>query len=111
MAGIQREVIELGERNAASKVFHSNNDKDKIAGWKQELARILQVFDVRPVSSAWHSLTTFFQTELAINTHMFVADTYGLVVDIHRSMVAGREGPIGQHQSVSEASYLLMTSR
>jgi hypothetical protein len=35
-----------------------------------------------------------FQMELAINTHMLVAD-------MHRNALAGQEGTDGRHQSVS----------
>ena len=38
-----------GERNAVSRLFHSQNDKDAIAGWKQDLNKILHIFNVRSV--------------------------------------------------------------
>ena len=69
-----------------------------IAAWRQELYRILDVFNVSSVGSTRHSITTFFQTELGINTHTLVADS-------HRNALAAQEVAIGQHQSVSAAFY------
>ena len=97
MAGIQRKVVKQGKRNAASRAFHSKNDKDVIAAWKQDLNRILHVFNVCSGGHAWRSLTAIFQTELAINTHTLVAD-------IHRNALAGQEGPVGGRLPVRTAS-------
>jgi hypothetical protein len=44
---MQRKVVKRGKRNAISRFFLSKDDKDKIAAWKQDLVRILQVFNVR----------------------------------------------------------------
>ena len=51
VAGIQNKVIKQGRRSAVSRVFHSKNDKDAIAAWRQDLIRILQIFNVRSVDS------------------------------------------------------------
>ena len=48
MGEIQKKVVKQGERNVASRFFHAMSDKDAIAGWKQDLQLILQVFNVRP---------------------------------------------------------------
>ena len=56
-ASIQNEILVKRQRNAVSKVFHSKVDKDKITGWKGELNRILQIFNVRSVDLVWHSLS------------------------------------------------------
>ena len=52
---IQRKVVKQGKRNPASRLFYARGDKDKIAGWKQDLVRVLNVFNVRLVASAGHS--------------------------------------------------------
>ena len=44
-----------------------------ITAWKLDLFRILHVFNVRSVASAWSRLTVRFQTELAINTNVAVS--------------------------------------
>ena len=93
MCEIQGKATEQGNRNPASRFFHSKNDKDKIAGWKQDLNSILQVFNVRSCSSAWRSLTAL-QTELLINSHM-------ILLDIRRDALAGHEGTAGGRSSVS----------
>lgn len=99
MGEIREKVIEEGKRNAASRYFFAKSNKDMIVGWREELNRILQIFNVRPVDSVRRSLTAFCQTELAINTHTLVAD-------IHRSVMAGA---VGGHPLVGTASCLLTT--
>ena len=71
---IQKKVIIQSGRNAASRIFQARNDKDTIAGWKSDLGRILQVFNVRSVNFAWSLLIVSPQTELAMNTHVAVYD-------------------------------------
>ena len=70
-----------------------------IATWKQDLTRVLQIFNVRSVNYILYLPTTSIQTELAINTHVMVAD-------IHRNAFAGQEGPSGQHRVVSDSHSL-----
>lgn len=60
MATIQGEIIKQGKRRAVSQFFHSKIDKDKIAAWRLDILRILQIFD----------------TELSINTHVLVAELH-----------------------------------
>ena len=50
-------VVKQGKRNAVSRFLLSKGDKDKIAGWKQELAKVLLVFNVRSVDSVEHGRT------------------------------------------------------
>ena len=50
VADIQRNLDKWGKRSAVSQHFHAKNDKEKIAAWKSELDRILQVFNVRSVT-------------------------------------------------------------
>ena len=94
VAAIQGKVTKQGKRNAASRLFHPRGDKDKILAWRQDLDRIVRVFNVRSGCSARHSLIVTYQTELAINTHM-------LVVDMHRNALGDREGTVRQHNQVS----------
>jgi hypothetical protein len=56
VADIQGKVVETGKRNPVSRLFGSKNDKDAITAWKQDLSRILQIFNVRSVGSVWRSL-------------------------------------------------------
>ncbi|KAF9783117.1 hypothetical protein BJ322DRAFT_1110014 [Thelephora terrestris] len=76
LAGIKSEIVKLDNRNAASKTFHANSDKDKIARWNGDLDRICQIFDL----------------ELQINNTI-------LLTDVHRHLRAGPEDAIGQGQS------------
>ena len=94
MAEIQKEVIKQSGRNAFSRLVHAKNDKEMVAGWKSDLNRVLQVFNVRSVASTWLSLTVPFQTELAVNTNVTVSD-------IHRDVSKIREEIGGQVRSVS----------
>jgi hypothetical protein len=48
---MQRKVAKRGKRNSVFRFFLSKDDKDKIAAWKQDLVRILQVFTVRSIGS------------------------------------------------------------
>ena len=100
VAEIHGNVTEKGERNSLSRVIHARSDKDVVAAWRSDLNRILHVFNVRSVGSVPlpPSLTSPFQTELAMDTH-------GMVLDIHRNALAGREGTNVQHHSVSATLY------
>ena len=46
LAEMQRKVDKRGKRNAVSRFILAKGDKDKIAAWKQDLVRVLQVFNV-----------------------------------------------------------------
>jgi len=99
VAEIQKNIIQRGERNRLSRMFHAKNDKETIATWRSDLNRILHVFNVRCIAPARPPLTDRFQTELAINTHTIVSD-------IQRTIVESREGADGKHRSVSAISLL-----
>ena len=43
---IQGKATKYSGRGRVSRLIHSKNDKEKIAAWKLELDRILQVFNV-----------------------------------------------------------------
>ena len=47
VAEIKGKATKHSGRNRASRFLHARSDKDKIAAWKLELDRILQVFNVR----------------------------------------------------------------
>ena len=38
-----------GKRNAISRRLHAKNNKEKMAAWKLDLDKIIQVFDVRSI--------------------------------------------------------------
>jgi hypothetical protein len=71
-------------------------DKDKIAGWRGSLDRMLQVFNVSIVlASAFINLDyiPFSQTELTLSTNVIVGQTHDEVVkmnsqfkDLHRDV-------------------------
>ena len=99
MAEIEGNVVELGKRNVVSRLFHSKDDKERIAAWRLDLNRVLHVFNVRSITPLPTLLTTHPQTELAINTHTAVSDirhdvanTQNIVSDIHRTIVERQEG-------------------
>ena len=108
MAEIQQRIVKQGERGAISRHFHAKDDKDRIAAWRSDLNRILQIFNVRPIVSARSLLTMCFQTELAINTHVTVSDTHNMVSGIYRTIVNGQEGG-GENRSVSDTGTLSVT--
>ena len=80
---MQKNVNKQGKRNVVVRFILSKVDKERIAAWNQDLVRVLHVFNVRSIGSCWESgnLTTAFQTELAIDTNMRVADTQTMVAD------------------------------
>jgi hypothetical protein len=47
VAEIQGKVVKRGKRNQISRFLSSKNDKDAIAAWRQDLNRILHIFNVR----------------------------------------------------------------
>ena len=90
MAEIQREIIKRGKRNVVSRVLHAN-DEEAIAAWKLGINRITHVFNVRPTTFVWPSLTFRSQTDFGINTHVIVpanhrdtANAHTIVSDVRR---------------------------
>ena len=67
-ANIKRELSKQQRWKLFSRLFQGEN-KDRIAAWKLDLAIILQIFEVRPVSPVRHS-----QTQLLISDQ--VGDQY-----------------------------------
>ena len=139
VAEIQRKVMKQGKRNVISRHLHAKNDKEKIAGWKSDLNKILHVFNVRSIDSVWRLLTLHSQTELTINTHVIVSDTRAIVSntnavvsnthaivsglehnftsaqtmvsEIYRTMVKGQEGSGGNNLPVSDSHPLFIVER
>jgi hypothetical protein len=54
---MQKKVAKRGKRNRVFRFVLSKDDKDKIADWKQDLVRILQIFNVRLIDSTENSRT------------------------------------------------------
>ena len=46
MTKIQKKVVKQGKRNVVLRFILTKSDKEKIAAWKQDLLRVLQVFNV-----------------------------------------------------------------
>ena len=47
---IRKEAVgKKGKRNMRSRLFYGKDNEDVIIGWKQDLVRILQIFQVRSV--------------------------------------------------------------
>jgi hypothetical protein len=46
---MQRKVAKQAKRNPFSRFILAKSNKDKIAVWRQDLVRVLQVFNVRPI--------------------------------------------------------------
>ena len=46
---IERNVIKEGKRNAISRRLHAKNNKKKMATWKLDLDKVIQIFNVRSV--------------------------------------------------------------
>ena len=72
MERIKDTITEESERKAVSRFFHASIDKEKIAGWKQELRDRLQRFNVCPAVFTWSSLIVLFQVELGVDTNINV---------------------------------------
>jgi hypothetical protein len=104
VAEIQRNVVKRGERNAISRLLCAKNDKDRITTWKQDLNRILLVFNVRSAGSVWHLLTSFIQTELP-------TDSYPPISDIWHNAATGHRRVGGQYQPEVRLFYPSITKR
>ena len=46
---MQRKVDKQGKQNVVFRFLLAKGDKDKITAWKQELVRVLHVFNVRSI--------------------------------------------------------------
>ena len=109
MEEIQQRIVKQGERGGISRLLYARNDEEKIAAWRSDLNRILQVFNVRPITSVWSLPTVHFQTELTINTNATVSNTHSTDSDIHHTIVNGQGGSGGANRSVSDTGALSVT--
>jgi len=97
-----------------------------ITAWKLDLYRILHVFNVRPIASAWATLTAHFQTELVTNTDVAISkirrntieadtmrtrtlETHTVVPVTHRTVVASQKANGNKKWSVSIVCNLPIT--
>jgi hypothetical protein len=49
--------VKQGKRNVAIRFILAKGDKERIAAWKQDLVRVLHVFNVRSIGPVEHSCT------------------------------------------------------
>ena len=70
MAQIQENIKR--KRNPISRYFHTKKDNEAVYIWRLELYRILGVFNVCSITSAWPPLTLRSQTEFEKNAHVIV---------------------------------------
>ena len=74
VAELEEKVIERSGENALFRLFHAKSDKIVIAAWKEDLKRILHVFNVRSVILAWLSLIDLFQSKLIVGHRVSVSE-------------------------------------
>jgi hypothetical protein len=55
VAGIQRKVVKQGKRNAVVRFMLAKGNQEKITAWKQDLVRVLHIFNVRSIGPVEHS--------------------------------------------------------
>ena len=72
VAATQKNTVKKGKRGMASRLIHKS-EKEAIAGWKQDLLRILQIFNVRSPDYARRS-PTVSSSDGAVNGYPF--DTF-----------------------------------
>ena len=111
VAEIEKDITKQGRRNPASRIFHPKSDKKKMAAWRGELNRILQIFNVRSVTLPLASLTICLQTELAIGmnatiskTHNLVSGTQNIVYDTH-NIVSSTHTITSNTQDIASETY------
>ena len=98
MVEIERSLKQLGKRNVVSSLFHSRDDKERIAAWRVDLNRILLVFNVRSMASPPASPDHCSQGKLILDTNIVATDTNNMVLDLHRVIMAHQDGgkvPVG----------------
>ena len=103
VAEIQGKVIERGKRNAVSRAFHSKTDKDAIAAWRQDLTRILQIFNVRSDHFIWQLLKRSF-ADGAVDGYPHDGRRYS-------SECIGKPGRLRYPTSICECNYLAVDNR
>jgi hypothetical protein len=108
VARIHRKVVKQGKRHAVYRFILAKGDKEKIVSWKQDLVRVLHVFNVRSNGlMGIHELTRSIQTELAIDTNMTVTNTQTMVADA-RVMVSDTQTTVTDtHITVSDTQIMV----
>ena len=124
---MRRKVNNRGKRNPVFRFVLAKSDKDEIAAWNRDLDRLLHIFNVRQTSPVGDRQTcsNLFQTELAIDTNIRVANTeinvtntqtivanteikvtntQTMVADIHQKLT-GQKSVSGQNDSVGATWY------
>ena len=83
MTEIQRKVVKQGKRNVVSRFILAKGDKDKYVAWKQDLVKLLHIFNVRSIrssiSSVGHPRLSNALSDTA--TNRFPCDGYGYPYD------------------------------
>ena len=54
---MERKIIKMSKRNAVSRLLRAKNDKDTIMAWRQDLNRILHIFNVSTAGQFWSVFT------------------------------------------------------
>jgi hypothetical protein len=111
VAEMQRRVDKQGKRSTVVRFMLARGDKDKIAAWNQDLVRILHVFNVRSIAFCWESsnLGIPFQTELAIDTNIRVADTQTTVTNT-QTMVADTKTTVTNTETMVADTKMTVTN-
>ena len=47
---MERKIIKMSKRNAVSRLLRAKKDKDTLTAWRQDLNRILHIFNVSTVA-------------------------------------------------------------
>ena len=108
-------IVKRDKRNPFTRLLRGN-DKEATATWMLEFDRILRVFKVRSIASAWSLLTPRSQAEPVINKHPTDPKVRGDITnarttasDIHRDKLRSREEVGGQNQAVGLTHTLIVT--
>ena len=88
---IQKKAIKEIGRNYLSQLVHAKGDKDKIAAWRLELNRILQIFNVRSVVLTSSLLTTLFSDQVVLEHPRNSSDTNATASDTHAAVSYTRD--------------------
>lgn len=102
---VQKHIVERGKRNAISRRYHAKDDKEAIATWRLEFNRILHVFHVRPITSAWRLLTFSYKAELWTSVCATDSDTHQGVVSKHTVIPDTRRGTPNADTTVPDARH------
>jgi len=110
---IREEIIKQGKKKIRNIIFqrrYTEEDRERVAAWRSDLARVLHVVKVRYIASVWLSLTLHFQTKPATNTHAAeihrdVVNTRAAASEIHRTIAEGRQGRVSDTWTVPPPDY------